>query len=59
MVEEKIENDELPDSSEDEKKEIQSSISNLREMLSNSTESSESIKESFEQLEKLLEGKLT
>ena len=58
MVEEKIENDELPDSSEDEKKEIQSAISNLREILSNNTESSESIKESFEQLEKLLEGKL-
>ena len=58
MVEEKIENDELPDSSEDEKKEIQSAISNLREILSNNTASSESIKESFEQLEKLLEGKL-
>ena len=59
MVEEKINNDELTDSSEDEKKEIQSAISNLREILSNNTESSESIKESFEQLEKLLEGKLT
>lgn len=58
MVEEKINTDELTNSSEDETKEIQSAISNLREMLSNNTDSSESIKASFEQLEKLLEGKL-
>jgi len=59
MVEEKISNDELSNSSEDEKIEIQSAITNLREILSNNTEASESIKESFEQLQKLLEGKLT
>jgi len=40
------------------KKEIQSAISNLREILLNDKESSESIKESFEQFQKLLEGKL-
>jgi molecular chaperone DnaK len=60
-VEEKIEKDELVNCSEDEKKEIQSAISNLREILSNKSESSdysESIKESLEQLQKLLEGKL-
>ena len=57
-VEEKIETDELTDCTEDEKKEIQSAISNLREILLNDKESSESIKESFEQFQKLLEGKL-
>ena len=60
-VEEKIEKDELVNCSEDEKKEIESAISNLREILSNKSESSdysESIKESLEQLQKLLEGKL-
>jgi len=60
-VEEKIDKDELVNCSEDEKKEIQSAISNLREILSNNSESSdysESIKESLEQLQKLLEGKL-
>ena len=60
-VEEKINKDELVNCSEDEKKEIQSAISNLREILSNNSESSdysESIKESLEQLQKLLEGKL-
>jgi len=60
-VEEKIEKDELINCTEDEKKEIQSAISNLREILSNKSESSnysESIKESLEQLQKLLEGKL-
>ena len=56
-VEEKIETDELTDCTEDEKKEIQSAISNLREILLNDKESSESIKESFEQFQKLLEGK--
>ena len=58
-VEEKIENDELTNCTEEEKTEIQSAISNLRETLSNNNESSESIKESFEQLQKLLEGKLS
>ena len=57
-VEEKIETDELTDCTEDEKKEIQSAISNLREILLNDKESSESIKESFEKFQKLLEGKL-
>ncbi len=57
-IEEKIDNDELTNCTEDEKKEIQSAIGNLRELLLNSNESSESIKESFEQLQKLLEGKL-
>ena len=58
-VEEKIENNELSNCTEDEKKEIQSEISNLREILLNNKDSSESIKESFEQLQKLLEGKLS
>jgi molecular chaperone DnaK len=58
-VEEKIENDELTNCTEDEKTEIQSSISSLRELLTNTNESTESIKESFEQLQKLLDGKLT
>ena len=57
-IEEKIDTDELSDCTEDEKKEIQLAISNLRELLGNNTESSESIKESFEQLQKLLEGKI-
>jgi molecular chaperone DnaK len=57
-IEEKIDNDELANCTEDEKKEIQSAIDNLREILLNNNESSESIKESFEQLQKLLEGKL-
>jgi len=56
-IEEKINNDELSNCNEDDKKEIQSEIENLREKLSNANESSESIKESFEQLQKLLEGK--
>jgi len=58
-VEEKIDNNELSNCTEDEKKEIQSEISNLREILLNNKDSSESIKESFEQLQKLLQGKLT
>jgi len=57
-IEEKIENDELTNCTEDEKIEIQSAISNLREIVSNDSTSSESIKESFEQLQKMLEGKL-
>ena len=57
-IEEKINTDELSDCTEDDKKEIQSAISNLRELLGNTNESSESIKESFEQLQKLLEGKI-
>jgi chaperone protein DnaK len=57
-VEDKINNDELINCTEDEKKEIQSTITNLREILSNNNESSESIKKLFEQLQKLLQGKL-
>lgn len=57
-VDDKINNDELINCSEDEKKEIQSKITNLREVLSNTTESSESIKKYFEELQKFLEGKL-
>lgn len=57
-VDDKINNDELINCSEDEKKEIQSKITNLREVLSNATESSESIKKYFEELQKFLEGKL-
>jgi len=57
-VEEKIEKDELINSTEDEKKEIQTLITNLREIMSNKNESSESIKKSFEELQKLLQGKL-
>jgi|UniRef100_A0AB74TJU6 chaperone protein DnaK len=57
-VEDKIKNDELINCTEDEKKEIQSLITNLREISLNNNESSESIKNSFEQLQKLLQGKL-
>ena len=57
-IEEKIENDELVNCSEDEKTEIQSAIGNLREILSDNNQSSTSIKESFEKLQNLLEGKL-
>jgi chaperone protein DnaK len=57
-VEEKLDSDELTNCTEDDKKEIQSAIANLREVLANNSESTDSIKESFEQLQKLLEGKL-
>ncbi len=57
-IEEKINNNELSDCTEDDKSEIQSAITNLRELLVNDKESSESIKESFTQLQNLLEGKL-
>ena len=57
-IEEKINNNELSDCTEDDKSEIQSAINNLRELLVNDKESSESIKESFTQLQNLLEGKL-
>ena len=58
-VKEKIDNDELTNCTEDEKDEIQSAINNINEMLLNNSESSESIKQSFEDLQKLLEGKLS
>ena len=59
-IEEKINTDELTNCTEDDKKEIQSAISTLRELLANNNNStsSESIKQSFEQLQKLLEGKI-
>jgi molecular chaperone DnaK len=57
-VNEKIDNDELANCTEDAKSEIQSAINNLNEMLLNNSTSSESIKESFEELQKLLQGKL-
>lgn len=58
-VEEKIDADELTDCTEEQKKEIKSAISNVRETVSNNTASSEAIKEALENLQKLLEGKLT
>ena len=58
-VEEKIDKDELNNCTEDEKEEIKSAVSNVREIISDNTASSESIKESLDQLQKLLEGKLT
>lgn len=58
-VEEKIDNGELNNCTEDEKEEIKSAVSNVREIISDNTASSESIKESLDQLQKLLEGKLT
>lgn len=56
-VEEKIEKNELIECSEDEKKQIQSIIINLREIMADKNESSESIKKLFEELQKLLQGK--
>ena len=58
-IEEKLDGDELTDCTEDNKKEIQAAIANLREVLANNNESTDSIKESFEQLQKLLEGKIS
>jgi len=58
-IEEKLDGDELTDCTEDNKKEIQGAIANLREVLANNNESTDSIKESFEQLQKLLEGKIS
>jgi molecular chaperone DnaK len=57
-VDDKINNDELINCTEYDKKEIQFAISNLREMVLNTNESYESVKKSFEELQKLLEGKL-
>jgi molecular chaperone DnaK len=58
-VEEKMDADELTDCTEEQKEEIKSAISNVRETVSNTTASSELIKEALENLQKLLEGKLT
>jgi molecular chaperone DnaK len=57
-IEEKIEKDELNNCSEDDKKAIQSLITNLREIMLNKSESSQSIKKSFEELQKLVQEKL-
>jgi molecular chaperone DnaK len=57
-IEEKINNDELVNCTEEDKKEIQSAIENLSELVLNNNESSISIKDSLELLQKLLEGKL-
>ena len=57
-IEEKINNDELSNCTEEDKKEIQLAITNLRELLVNDTASSDSIKESFKRLQNLLEGKI-
>ena len=56
-VEDKINSDELINCTEDEKREIQLAITSLREIVLNNTESSESIKKSFDQLQQLLQGK--
>lgn len=56
-VEDKINSDELINCTEDEKREIQSAITSLREILLNNTESCESIKKAFDQLQQLLQGK--
>uniref|UniRef100_A0AB74TGB7 Chaperone protein DnaK n=1 Tax=Discostella guiyangensis TaxID=3145224 RepID=A0AB74TGB7_9STRA len=58
-IQETIDKDELINCSEDEKKEIQAAVTNLREIMSNKNESSESIKELFEELQKLLKGKVS
>jgi molecular chaperone DnaK len=58
-VEEKMDADELTDCTEEQKEEIKSAISNVRETVSNTTASSEAIKKALENLQKLLEGKLT
>ena len=57
-IEEKLNKDELSNCSEEDKKEIQLTISTLRELLANTSTSMESIKESFEQLQKLVDGKI-
>jgi molecular chaperone DnaK len=57
-IEEKLNKDELSNCTEEDKKEIQLTISTLRELLANTSTSMESIKESFEQLQKLVDGKI-
>ena len=57
-IEKKLNNDELTNCTNEEKEEITSTIKTLRETVSNKDTSSDSIKESLEQLQKLVEGKL-
>jgi chaperone protein DnaK len=57
-IEEKINNNELSNCTDDDKTEIQSAITTLRELLVNDKEAFESIEESFKQLQNLLEGKV-
>ena len=57
-IEKKLNNDELTNCTDEEKEEITSTIKTLRETVSNKETTSESMKESLEQLQKLVEGKL-
>jgi len=57
-IEKKLNADELTNCTDEEKEEITSTIKTLRETVSNKDTSYESMKESLEQLQKLVEGKL-
>ena len=57
-IDKKLNNDELSNCTEEEKEEITLAIKSLRETVSNKDESYDSMKESLEQLQKLVEGKL-
>ncbi|KAK1732089.1 heat shock protein 70 (chloroplast) [Skeletonema marinoi] len=57
-IEKKLNNDELTNCTDEEKEEITSTIKTLREAVSNKETSYDSMKESLEQLQKLVEGKL-
>jgi len=57
-IEKKLNNDELTNCTDEEKEEITSTIKTLRETVSNKDTSYDSMKESLEQLQKLVEGKL-
>jgi chaperone protein DnaK len=57
-VEKKLNNDELTNCTDEEKEEVKLAIKTLREAVSNKETSYDSMKESLEQLQKLVEGKL-
>ena len=57
-IEKKLNTDELANCTDEEKEEITSTIKTLRDAVSNKDTSIESMKESLEQLQKLVEGKL-
>ena len=57
-IDKKLNNDELSNCTEEEKEGITLAIKSLRETVSNKDESYDSMKESLEQLQKLVEGKL-
>nr|YP_010201127.1 Hsp70-type chaperone [Skeletonema costatum]UAM91624.1 Hsp70-type chaperone [Skeletonema costatum]UAM91765.1 Hsp70-type chaperone [Skeletonema costatum] len=57
-IEKKLNNDELTNCTDEEKEEIRLAIKTLRETVSNKDTSYDSMKESLEQLQKLVEGKL-